>query len=162
MFVSWYTVRGLEAKRLRGCIGTFTPQLLPEGLAHYALQAALHDQRFPPIRRAECDSLVCTVSMLGPMEPCRDAWDWVLGVHGVYVVWEAPSGGGRLSATFLPDVAPAQGWNQQDTIDHALRKAGWRGAITDTMRSEVSVRRYKSSTATLPWAEYQKSFVKTS
>lgn len=155
LFVSWYTAPHgrTEAKRLRGCIGTFAPQALPEGLARYALQAALHDSRFPPIRRAECDALVCTVSFLSPKEPCRDPWDWVVGVHGVYVTWHAP-GGARLTATFLPDVAPAQGWDKRATIDHALRKAGWRGDITEALRSELAVERYQSHTATVTWAEY--------
>lgn len=142
-----------DAKRLRGCIGTFAPQPLPDGLARYALHAALHDQRFPPISRAECDSLVCTVSFLGPMELCRDAYDWVLGVHGVYITWTAPNGA-TFTATFLPDVAPAQGWDQRTTIDHALRKAGWRGGVTEAMRAELTVKRYQSHTVTVSWAEY--------
>lgn len=30
-----------------------------------------------------------------------------------------------LSATYLPDVAPAQGWTKTETLDSAMRKAGY-------------------------------------
>lgn len=31
-----------------------------------------------------------------------------------------------LSATYLPDVAPAQGWTKTETLDSAMRKAGYK------------------------------------
>ena len=33
-----------------------------------------------------------------------------------------------LSATYLPDVATAQGWNKLETLDSAMRKAGYKSA----------------------------------
>lgn len=37
LFVTWNTVSGSGEKRLRGCIGTFEPLDLEEGLSSYAL-----------------------------------------------------------------------------------------------------------------------------
>jgi AMMECR1 domain-containing protein len=35
-------------------------------------------------------------------------------------------GARTMSATYLPDVAPSQGWNKEETLDSAIRKAGFR------------------------------------
>ena len=43
--------------RLRGCIGTFEPQPLREGLAEYALISAFRDTRFRRIEEDELESL---------------------------------------------------------------------------------------------------------
>lgn len=36
------------------------------------------------------------------------------------------SGAKVFSATYLPEVAPAQGWNKEETLDSAMRKAGYK------------------------------------
>lgn len=36
------------------------------------------------------------------------------------------SGARTLSATYLPDVPTAQGWNKEETLDSAMRKAGYK------------------------------------
>ena len=56
LFVTWNTG---ASRRLRGCIGTFEPQPLYEGLADYALTSALHDSRFMPITKRELPNLEC-------------------------------------------------------------------------------------------------------
>ena len=48
LFVTWYTGKDLD---LRGCIGTFSPLNLHEGLKEYALTSALKDTRFNPIHK---------------------------------------------------------------------------------------------------------------
>jgi AMMECR1 domain-containing protein len=84
---------------------------------------------------------------LTDFEECTTPYDWTLGTHGIYIhLSERGSqrplsngaskpastgkslihrGPGIISATFLPDVAPAQGWDQTQTLDAAIRKAGW-------------------------------------
>lgn len=148
LFVSWHLVTD-GARLLRGCIGTFEPQPLAQGLRTYTIQSAWHDKRFPPIRTAELERLECTVSLLTPMETCADWLDWDLGVHGVYVRME-----GGLSATFLPEIAPAQGWTKAETIERVMRKAGWTAPITDATLRHATLLRYTSTKATATFDEY--------
>ena len=59
-----------------------------------------------------------------------------------------------LNATFLPEVPTAQGWTKIDTIDHAIRKAGWNGAITNDLRSRLRVQRYTSQKQSVTFDQY--------
>lgn len=74
LFVTWYT--GKE-KRLRGCIGTFTPLDLHDGLKEYAITSAIRDSRFDPIAKDELAKLNCSVSLLHNFEPTKAWHDWV-------------------------------------------------------------------------------------
>ena len=58
------------------------------------------------------------------------------------------------TATFLPEIAPAQGWSKQETIEHAILKAGWSGQITDAFMRNVRLWRYKSTTATATYKDF--------
>ncbi|KAH9955550.1 AMMECR1 domain-containing protein [Russula dissimulans] len=60
----------------------------------------------------------------------------------------------RLSATYLPEVAPEQGWEHIDAIDSAIRKAGWNGRISEDLRRSVRVRRYQSRKCVVGWDEF--------
>ncbi|KAK9900443.1 hypothetical protein P389DRAFT_12480 [Cystobasidium minutum MCA 4210] len=64
------------------------------------------------------------------------------------------AGARPLSATYLPDVPTAQGWNKQETLDSAMRKAGYNGRITDPIRRSVRVTRYQSSKLSLTYDEW--------
>jgi len=59
-----------------------------------------------------------------------------------------------LSATYLPEVAPDQGWEHIDAIDSAIRKAGWNGRISEDLRRSVRVRRYQSRKYVVGWDEF--------
>jgi AMMECR1 domain-containing protein len=61
LFVTWNTrsSRLGRAPRLRGCIGSFEPLSLHEGLAEYALVSAFRDSRFRKIEERELESLEC-------------------------------------------------------------------------------------------------------
>ncbi|KAH9991645.1 AMMECR1 domain-containing protein [Russula compacta] len=59
-----------------------------------------------------------------------------------------------LSATYLPEVAPDQGWEHIDAIDSAIRKAGWNGRISEDLRRSVRVRRYQSRKCVVRWDEF--------
>lgn len=158
VFVSWYLENDAapQGKQLRGCIGTFEPHPLSQALQVYTIQSAWNDKRFEPIRPAELENLQCTVSLLTPFEECKDLFDWEMGVHGVYVSFVMPVGGQAMSttATFLPEIAPAQGWSKQETIVHAILKAGWSGQITDSFMRNVRLWRYKSTTATATYKDF--------
>ncbi|KAF8741360.1 TRAPP trafficking subunit Trs65, partial [Rhizoctonia solani] len=158
LFVTWNTVssRSLGGVRLRGCIGNFEAMSLDDGIKEYALISAFRDHRFRPIEEKELRKLECTVSLLTDFEDAGSYLDWEVGTHGIYITLQLPiiptssdtpsapspissstslprpSGRQRrLTATYLPDVIPAQGWTKQEAVDSALRKAGFDGRITE-------------------------------
>ncbi|CAE6437267.1 unnamed protein product [Rhizoctonia solani] len=181
LFVTWNTVssRLTGGVRLRGCIGNFEAMSLDEGIKEYALISAFRDHRFRPIEEKELRKLECTVSLLTEFEDARSYLDWDVGTHGIYITLHLPiipastdtpsapspissstslhrSSGRqrRLTATYLPDVIPAQGWTKQEAVDSALRKAGFDGRITEEVRRAVKLRRYQSSICSVRWEEY--------
>lgn len=60
-----------------------------------------------------------------------------------------------LHATFLPEVAQEQGWSKTDAVDAAMRKAGYRGTVTDEMRRKARVSRYQSHKVKRSYDEWQ-------
>ncbi|KAM5534336.1 hypothetical protein V8D89_012064 [Ganoderma adspersum] len=184
LFVTWNTrsSRPGRSPRLRGCIGTFEPQPLRDGLAEYALISAFRDHRFKKIEEWELESLECTVSLLMEFEDAANYLDWTVGVHGIQISFPHPSllavspspssapsplssnSASALptraslkhsfSACYLPEVAPEQGWDQLEAVDSAIRKAGWSGRISEDLRRAVKVRRYQSRHCTVSWEEY--------
>jgi AMMECR1 domain-containing protein len=60
-----------------------------------------------------------------------------------------------LHATFLPEVAPAQGWSKVEAVDAALRKAGFKGVVDEELRKRVRVSRYQSRKVKRNWDEWQ-------
>lgn len=112
---------------LRGCIGTIAPvETVHATVAQRAASAALEDTRFPSkVGVAELGHLGVEVSVLTPPRAVKSADEIVIGQHGIILSRE-----GR-SATFLPQVAPEQGWDRETTLRHLADKAGlddWRGA----------------------------------
>ncbi|KAJ4384765.1 hypothetical protein N0V86_000367 [Didymella sp. IMI 355093] len=101
LFVTWNTVSRSGEKRLRGCIGTFTPLDLEEGLGSYALTSAFDDSRFPHHPR-ELPTLQAAVTLLTDFEPTPndDPLAWHIGTHGLRISWSHR--GRRYGATYLP------------------------------------------------------------
>lgn len=178
LFVTW-TIRSSRqgrAPQLRGCIGTFDPLPLREGLAEYALISAFRDSRFRKITKGELPQLECGISLLTDFEDAASYLDWTIGVHGIWLTFPHPSflspasespspfssssflpritSKQTFSATYLPDVIPDQGWDKIETIDSAIRKAGWNGPITEELRRNVKLRRYQSRKCTVSWDDY--------
>lgn len=186
LFVTWNIVSRTSPSlppRLRGCIGTFEPHPLSEGLSEYASIAAFKDRRFSPISSSELPRLECGVSLLTGFEECQDYLDWEVGTHGIYIHLPNPAlapkedsssssssgastpapsskprwsrgGPSILTATYLPDVMPEQGWTKEEAIDSAIRKAGWNGRITQDIRRSLRVRRYRSEKVSCTYQEY--------
>lgn len=150
LFVTWLI--GSEQK-LRGCIGTFTPMNLAQGLREYAITSATNDSRFSPISRDEYPFLSCAVSILTNFEPCASYSDWDIGFHGIRIEFLNERGSKR-SATYLPEVAFEQGWNHIQTLDSLLRKGGYKAPITSEVRKSVQVTRYRSEKLTLHYNDY--------
>lgn len=80
--------------------------------------------------------------------------DWVLGVHGIRIEFLTERGSKR-TATYLPQVATEQGWNQTETIDSLLRKGGYRGNITAEVRRSIKLTRYRSHEIHMSYNEYR-------
>jgi MEMO1 family protein len=106
--------------QLRGCIGEIIPRRpLYKAVMGQAVNAAFNDRRFRPLDASEFSEIDFEISAYA--EPprsveSRDAI--VLGRHGI--VFEKD---GR-SALFLPQVAPEQGWDLEETLTHLAQKAG--------------------------------------
>ncbi len=86
--------------RLRGCMGTLDPnQPLAEAVRTAAVNAAVSDPRFPPVRPDELPHLSVQVSILTHPVPMRSLDELEIGRHGVIVRR------GRNRGLFLPQVA---------------------------------------------------------
>ncbi len=109
----------IKQGRLRGCIGSLTPEPLWRAVMHQAIQAAFHDPRFPALTREEFEQSMLEISILSPLHKQEGDWYARLlpGRHGLLLDW------GFTRAVFLPSV-----WKElpyRDVFVSALsRKAG--------------------------------------
>lgn len=150
LFVTWTIGKDM---RLRGCIGTFNAMHLHAGLREYATTSAFKDSRFNPITREELPRLHVSVSILRHFEDGVDYLDWEIGVHGIRIEFHNEKGNKR-TATYLPDVATEQGWDQIQTIDSLLHKGGYKGLVTPDIRRSVKLTRYQSEKVTVSYQDY--------
>lgn len=151
LFVTWTT--GKE-KELRGCVGTFAKDSLEKNLIQYTFISAFKDSRFTPIKQNEIKNLNCEVSLLVEFEKAKNPVDWVVGKHGIQIHF-TDSNGNNYSATFLPEVAEDEGWDQKTTLQYLIRKAGYRGSLEGVFNN-IEVTRYQSIKKTISYDEYQK------
>ena len=153
LFVTWNALSPRHGYSLRGCIGTFEPQELDEGLSSYALTSALHDTRFKPVQARELPGLEVAVTLLTDFEDVDDPMDWDLGTHGLRITFYYH--GRRYGATYLPDVASEQGWTKEETLVSLMRKAGWMGKRDRWRDVELKVVRYQGKKESLEYAEFK-------
>ncbi len=150
LFVTWTT--GKE-KELRGCVGTFSKDILEKNLMRYTLISAFKDSRFEPISKNEITNLNCEVSLLVQFEKAKNPLDWVVGTHGIDIDFEDKYGE-TYSATFLPEVAEEEKWDQETTLKFLIRKAGYRGSL-ESVFNNIKVTRYQSIKKTISYQEYK-------
>ncbi|CAL5407023.1 hypothetical protein CsSME_00027968 [Camellia sinensis var. sinensis] len=160
LFVTWKKVVNGGEARLRGCIGTLEAHCLINGFRDYALTSALRDRRFPPIQAKELPYLECTVSILIDYEAALHYLDWEIEKHGIIIEFTDPDYNTRRSATYLPEVAAHEGWTKIETIDSLMRKAGYNGTITESLRKQIRLTRYQSTLCTMHYSDYV-TYVKT-
>lgn len=155
MFITWNTVSSSGNKSLRGCIGTFEPQQLEDGIRSYATTAAFDDHRFSPITKDLMPKLQCCVTLLTNFSaPTKDPLDWTIGVHGIRISFTYH--GRRHGATYLPDVALEQGWTKEEAIVSLMRKAGWTGRKEDWRRVlGLELVRYEGKKVSLEYDGYK-------
>ena len=150
LFVTWKIGR---ERHLRGCIGTFSPKHLHQGLKEYTINSAFNDNRFQPVKWEEVPRLECTVSLLTNFEYGKDHLDWEIGIHGIQIEFVNHNGDIK-TATYLPEVAPDHGWSKIETIDSLLRKGGHKGQISESVRRTIRLMRYQSEVCTVTYSEY--------
>lgn len=115
---------------LRGCIGRISsPRSLLQTVKEVAVSSAFEDPRFPPVTRSEWPSVRVEVSVLSPLKRVCDPEAVCVGMHGVLVH------SGFNSGLLLPQVATEQGWDREEFLAGACRKAGlppeaWKDAGT--------------------------------
>ncbi|UCE46824.1 MAG: AmmeMemoRadiSam system protein B, partial [Phycisphaerales bacterium] len=96
---------------LRGCIGDIFPQKpLYKSVIHNSINACFNDRRFPQVSKDECKDLTIEISALTAPEPVGSADDIRIGIDGVVLNKD------NRSAVFLPQVAPEQGWDLDQTL----------------------------------------------
>jgi len=104
--------------QLRGCIGDIFPQRpLYKSVILNAIHACVNDRRFPPVSQDECEDITIEISALTPPAPVGSPDKIRIGVDGVVLNKDGHS------AVFLPQVAPEQGWDLDQTLTHLSEKA---------------------------------------
>ncbi|EED93039.1 predicted protein, partial [Thalassiosira pseudonana CCMP1335] len=163
LFVTWEKRRASYTpplSTLSGCIGTLASKRINHALSEFTITSALRDRRFDPISLHELPLLRVGVSLLVKYEECSDCFDWKIGTHGIIIRFDTRKGRGgdeRYSATYLPEVAQEQRWNQEEAVVSLVRKAGFRGSITDELLSQIHCTRYQSSKYRMSYQQYVKS-----
>ena len=104
---------------LRGCIGIIQPdQPLWEAVVVNAISAAAKDFRFPAVTADEVGEIQIEISVLAPPREVDGPEQFQVGPHGILIEKQ-----GRR-AVFLPQVAPEQGWDREQTFAQLCLKAG--------------------------------------
>ncbi len=104
---------------LRGCIGyVLAVKPLYQAVSEMAVNAAVHDPRFYPVKKEELKDLRIEISVLSPLAACPDYRKVQVGKHGLLI-----RQGGR-SGLLLPQVPVEWGWNRDEFLRQVCHKAG--------------------------------------
>ncbi len=122
---AFVTLRTYPGGELRGCIGRPYPtQPLIDAVIDSAIDAAVNDPRFEPMRYEEADRVTVEVSVLtepkdlqyrNPLE-LRERVK--VGRDGLIVIWSLGSG------LLLPQVPVEEKWDVDEYLSYACMKAG--------------------------------------
>lgn len=106
--------------QLRGCIGEFeATEPLWKVVQRMAIEAAVKDLRFSPVRLNELAEINIEISVLSPLKKIDDPDEIELGVHGVMIKK------GLRKGVFLPQVATETGWDKETFMGQLCsQKAG--------------------------------------
>jgi len=109
-----------EKGELRGCIGSLIGRApLYLTVRDMAVESAVGDPRFVPLKLSELASVEIEISVLSPMKRVNSADEIKLGTHGVLVK------NGLNSGVFLPQVAVETGWSKEEFLSALCsQKAG--------------------------------------
>lgn len=106
------TLHAQQSHRLRGCIGQLIArESLWQTVAEMAA-AVLQDPRFRtiPVTLSELPRLDLEITVLSPLQPAADPFDFDLLNDGIYLQVDGESG------CFLPQVARETGWTKEQLL----------------------------------------------
>lgn len=122
---AFVTLKVFPGHKLRGCIGRPYPIYpLVNAIIDSAVDAAVNDPRFPPVKPDELDNLVVEVSILTPpvevkVKSPKEYREKVrIGRDGIIVEWAMGSG------LLLPQVPVEEGWDIDEYLSYGCMKAG--------------------------------------
>lgn len=107
-------------KELRGCIGVPYPDLpVAKAIRQAASSAAFSDPRFLSIQKEELDKIIIEISILSPIQQCKDVSKEVkIGEDGLICSYVGYSG------LLLPQVAIEHKKTKLEFIEATCKKAG--------------------------------------
>ncbi len=125
-----------ENDDLRGCIGTFLPTTsnIAHEISQNALEAALNDPRFEPVRLEELDSIVVSVDVLSSPEKIKNVYELDPKKYGVIVE------NGWKRGLLLPDLEGV------DDVESQIRIAKAKAGISEFKDVNIyrfTVKRYR-------------------
>jgi AmmeMemoRadiSam system protein A len=104
---------------LRGCIGNIVAQIpLWKTIKKMAVEASMHDPRFPSISATELKDIDIEISVLSPFEKITDVNEIEVGKHGIFIKC------GYYQGLLLPQVATDYGWDNVTFLEQTCQKAG--------------------------------------
>lgn len=138
------TLNSYPKKELRGCIGLPYPvKSLWYAVSEMAVEAAVHDPRFPAVQRNELDSIVIEVSVLTEPEEILGEGKLLpekieVGKDGLIVQREGHSG------LLLPQVSLEQKWDAKQFLENCCLKAGlmenmWLSKETTVLKFQAQI-----------------------
>ena len=83
-----------------------------------ARAAAFEDPRFPPLNESEFEEIEIEISILSPIDVCKDVEQITIGRHGLIMQR------GMQSGLLLPQVAVDWKWNREQFLAQTCQKAG--------------------------------------
>jgi uncharacterized protein (TIGR00296 family) len=144
VFVTLNTLRENIAT-LRGCIGRPYPtQPLIEATIDSAVDAAVHDPRFPPVTSSELDSIIVELSVLTP----PNKLDYSNPDELLNLVKVGRDGliasRGMWRGLLLPQVPVEWDWDVKEFLQHTCNKAGlpmnaWKEPDTEFMAFQAEI-----------------------
>ncbi|MBI5884246.1 MAG: AmmeMemoRadiSam system protein B [Elusimicrobia bacterium] len=121
------------AGKLRGCIGSLAPNMaLADAVQYFAVEAALHDPRFPPVEASELPGLRIEISRLSPFRKVKSGAEVKPG-QGVVVSQ------GTRRGLFLPQVWAQLPDKEQFLGEVCEQKAGLPRDCWKDPKTEVEV-----------------------
>jgi uncharacterized protein (TIGR00296 family) len=144
VFVTLNSITGKHVT-LRGCIGRPYPtQPLVEATIDSAIDAAVNDPRFPPVKSAELDSVLVELSVLTPPKKIQyqDPQELLelveVGRDGLI------ASRGMWRGLLLPQVPVEWEWNTRQFLEHTCNKAGlpldaWKDPKTEFMSFQAEI-----------------------
>ncbi|MEW6328728.1 MAG: TIGR00296 family protein [Candidatus Micrarchaeota archaeon] len=119
------TLETFPERELRGCIGYPEPiKELARAVAECAVNSAVGDPRFPPMKSGELNEIVVEISVLTVPElirvnnPREYAGRIKVGVDGLIIEY------GYYSGLLLPQVPVEWKWSESEFLCHVCEKAG--------------------------------------